>query len=364
MTFEEARAAFPVLRRYAYLNAGTLGPLAETTSAAMQRAIVRDTEHGRVGKAYFEGLIALRERLRAMFADLLSVPAQKVALTSSTTDGCNIVLSGLGLGPADEIVTSDREHFGLLGALGASPARVRVAEVAGHPAEAALERILAEVTPRTRLIALQHVSWVTGHVLPVSALKAETGLPILVDGAQSAAAIPVDAGGFDFYTVSAHKWLCGPDGTGALVVADPEGLRVASPSYFGQDGYEPNGDFKPKAGAARFDSGWIPPPMLAGLEAAFEIHPAWRFERAAQTAARCRDLLDGHFDVVTEPGHATLISLRVPGDPAETVAGLHDRGVFVRELPGTGLLRVSCGWWTSDEDLDRLVEGLRDLSRA
>ncbi len=61
--------------------------------------------------------------------------------------------------------------------------------------------------------------------------------------------------------------------------------------------------------------------------------------------------------MVTEPGHSTLISFR-SDDPEGTVKRLAENGVIVRDLPGTGLVRVSCGWWTSDEDLDRLLQAL------
>jgi L-cysteine/cystine lyase len=297
-------------------------------------------------------MLAARVRLRAALAAEIGVPATHVALTSSTTAGCNIVLAGLELGPEDEVVTTDAEHFGLLGALHASGARVRVA-APEHDA------LLAAVTPRTRLIALSHVLWTTGHVVPLRELKEETGLPLLVDGAQSVGAIPVDASGCDWYTISAQKWLCGPDPTGALYVADPEALRVALPSYFAQAGYESDGAFEPREGAARFDSGWIDPPSLAGLEAALAVHPASRFEQAAAMAARCRELLAARYDVVTEPGHATLVAFRWPGgDPAEAARRAYERGVVIRDIPKTGLLRVSCGYWTSEEDLERLLEAL------
>ena len=94
-------------------------------------------------------------------------------------------------------------------------------------ADEALDAIVSEVTPRTRLLAVSHVLWTTGVTLDVHALKERTGLPVLVDGAQSVGAIPVAVGALDYYTVSGQKWLCGPDTTGALYVADVDSLRVA-----------------------------------------------------------------------------------------------------------------------------------------
>ena len=64
---------------------------------------------------------------------------------------------------------------------------------------------------------------------------------------------------------------------------------------------------------------------------------------------------------MTEAGQATLVSFRPPGDPAEAVVALYERGVVLRELPGTGLLRASIGWWNDSSDLERLVNGLAAL---
>ena len=356
MTWEEARAQFPVFERFAYLNAGTNGPLARATAEAMAEQERFDVEQGRGGSAYFERALALRDEVRSKLAAAVGAPMELMSLATSTTNGCNIVLSGLGLGPDDEIVTSDGEHFGLLGALAASPAQVRVAAVRELPPEESLEVLLREVTPKTRLLALSHVCWMTGNRFPVEELGEATGLPVLVDGAQSAGAIELDATAFDFYAFSCQKWLCGPDATGGLVVPDPDRLRVTAPSYLSQQAYEPTGDFTPREGAARYDSNWTPVPSLAGLSAALDVAPQGRFERALEMTARCRELLGER--VVTAPGQGTLVTFRVEGDPAEVVPQLYEAGVVVRNVPGEPWIRVSCGWWTSEEDLDRLVDAL------
>ena len=234
-------------------------------------------------------------------------------------------------------MTTSEEHFGLIGPLHTSGARVVVVEPDA-------DAIPAAVTPRTKLLALSQVLWTSGRVLPVRELREQTGVPVLVDGAQSVGAIPVDAAGLDFLTVSGQKWLCGPDSTGALVVADPERLRVARPSYFSQTAHEPSGSFEPAAGAARFDPGWLSSAVLAGLLAALEVRPDWAYERAA-----------------ARPRAAESCSRRWPRSSRETrrsspsaprirpalVARLAEQGVVVREIPKTGLVRVSCGWWTT-----------------
>src|SRR5262249_32266339 len=104
MTFDEARAQFPVFERLAYLNAGSAGPLARPAPEAMAAQEWDDLENGRCGPVYVERAWALREEVRAKLAGLVGVPAENLALATSTTNGCNIVLAGLDLGPDDEVV--------------------------------------------------------------------------------------------------------------------------------------------------------------------------------------------------------------------------------------------------------------------
>jgi L-cysteine/cystine lyase len=354
VTFEEARALFPALERVAYLNAGTFGPLSRATVEAIAAQQREDLEGGRAGHDYFEHALALRADLRAQIGKLVSVPAANVALTSSVTDGCNIVLAGLGLGPDDEVVTTTDEHFGLLGPLHASRAHIVVVDPTA-------EAILGAITPRTRLLAVSQVLWTTGAILPVHELRERSGLPILVDAAQSVGAVPVEVRGLDFVAMAGQKWLCGPDATGALVVGDPDALTIARPSYFAQDGYEPDGSFTPRAGATRFEPNWTGAATMAGLAAAIRQAPPWRFERAAVLAEQLRAMLDGRVEVVVPDERATLVAFRPPAGrtAADVVARLEARDVLVRELPGRDLVRASVGWWTNEDDLERLVAELR-----
>ena len=348
-----------MLARLAYLNAGTFGPLPRRSASAMADAVVRDLQLGRSSREFFESLLALREELRESFRLLLGAQAGSIALTASTTEACNVVLGGLGLGPGDEVVTTDSEHPGLFGGLVASGATLRVAAIRERPAAEALVALEAELSERTRLIALSHVSWLSGAILPVEELAGRR-VPLLVDGAQAAGAIPVDVAelGCDFYTVSAQKWLLGPDATGCLFVKPErvEELRLAMPSYLSWQ----HPEYEPKPGAARFDPGWIPAASLAGLRGALAFAAEVgeeRFARARTMAERCRELLAQRVEVVTEPGQATLVTFRAD-EPEALVARLAEADVVVRDLPGTGWVRASCGWWTSEEDLERLVQAL------
>ena len=173
MTFEEARAQFPVLERYAYLNAGTFGPMARSVADAIAAEQLRALEEGRVNRAAFEqvpGAAAARPGRGSRSS--LGVPPENVALTTSTSEGCNVVLNGLGLAADDEIVTTDcgalRADRAARREPGRGAGRARARPAGGRGAS---RPILAEVGPRTKLIALSDVLWITGHRLPWRELR-------------------------------------------------------------------------------------------------------------------------------------------------------------------------------------------------
>jgi selenocysteine lyase/cysteine desulfurase len=351
------RAQFPVLERLAYLNAGSVGPLPRMAVDAVEVELHRASSEGRGTKAHFEHAIALADRLRARVAGLLGCDPWEIALTGATTDGVNAVLAGLDLREGDEILTSDEEHPGLLAPLARARLRDGI-EVRVVPFDALADA----VSPKTRLVACSHVSWITGRVVDHAALAA-CEAPVLLDGAQGLGAIPVDVEelGCDYYAASGQKWLCGPIGSGYLYVREDrvEDLAPAAPGYGSlSDTLRPL-ELSLVAGAARFDSGFAPAERSAGALASIDLLTQAGLEelqeRAAELASRLAGALAAAGVRVAERGQSTLVSWEAP-EPAAESARLLDAGLLVRDLPGTPYVRASVGGWSSDEELERLVE--------
>jgi L-cysteine/cystine lyase len=364
------RTQLPSVEGCAYLNAGTNGPVPQAAIDAMT-AEVAALREPRIGKAAMERLLGLRARARAAAARALGAPEGEVALTSSTSQGIGLVCAGLDWSDGGEVVTTTEEHPGLLGPLDELAKRYGVVVRAVPSGE-----VVAAIGPQTRMVAISHVLWTTGLILPLPEIAAaahHAGATVLVDGAQSGGAIPLDmhATGADFYAASGQKWLLGPQGTGALWVhpRQHDRLRPATPSYFTYA----DGHVGPlRAGATRFDPGSLDTPVLAGFAAAMEWveglpggRAAW-LRQGAERAVAARSRLAAVPGVeVHDPGGPTtgLIALRLERhESADAVAHLAERNVLVRPIPDTPYVRVSVGAWTDESDIEALAAGLESLA--
>ena len=189
------RADLPAVRRAAYLNTGTFGPLAEATRQAVVDYVDRATEQGRTGATVFESWMALIGDARTALAGAVGAAPDDIALTHSTSDGINAVLGGLEWQPGDVVVTTGSEHPGLTEPLVTLTRRrgVVVREVVVEGVDDPTAAVIAAMDERTRLVAVSHVLWTEGTVLDARALAdaaRAAGVPLLVDGAQGAGLHP------------------------------------------------------------------------------------------------------------------------------------------------------------------------------
>ncbi|HWD85709.1 MAG TPA: aminotransferase class V-fold PLP-dependent enzyme [Solirubrobacteraceae bacterium] len=350
------REHFPVFERTAYLNAGTEGPVPRAAVEAVRERVERDAAAGRAGRAYFDEVIDLAARSRTAYAAVLGAQPAEVALTGSTTDGVNTVLGGLRFTDGDEILTTDEEHPGLL-----APLRLARIRYAVSIRVVPFAELAEEIGPRTRLIACSHVSWVNGQIADVPALVA-TGIPVLLDAAQSLGAIPVDvrALGCDYYAASGQKWLCGPEGSGCLYVRPDrlDGIEPPWPSYSTLSDHDNILDSGLAEGAPRLDNGfpsairstWA----LASLGVLEEAGWQWVHQRAVDLAQTLASGLSERGLEVAPRGRSTLVSWSAE-DPEEEVKRLGDAGFVVRSIPLGGLIRAAVGAWSSEKEIERLA---------
>jgi L-cysteine/cystine lyase len=357
--FSRWRAEFPVLGRLAYLNAGTDGPLSARAVEAASAELEREALDGR-RPAHFERRKELSEELRSAYATVLGCQTTEVSLTTSTSDGIAQTIGGLSLSPGEEILTSDEEHPGLLGALTAAR-ELRGVSIREVP----LTEIADAVNPRrTRLIACSHVGWMSGSLAPAG--LAEVDVPVLLDGAQGVGAIVVDvqALGCDAYAGAGQKWLCGPDSTGMLYVSPGlrEQLKVPRRGYANLADPDSGLEAQLHEDGRRFDSLLLSAEAVAcALEAVKMLERAGWDEvhgRARSLAARLAELLAEHGHAVAPRAQTTLVSF-ASEDPAGERTRLAEQGVIVRDIPGRPWLRASVGAWNDEEDLHRLLAALR-----
>lgn len=350
------RHAFPLLDGTAYLNAGSNGPVPTAAIEATEAELRAQLQAGRT-LAHFERRGELQASLRRAYAGVLACDPSEVALTTSTSEGLGRVLAGLEIGTDDEILTSEQEHPGLIGPLLA--ARRRGARIRTAP----LSSLAQHVAASTTLVACSHVGWITGELADPD--LASVDVPVVLDGAQGAGAVPVDvrALGCDAYAAAGQKWLCGADGTGMLYLRPQllERMDAIAPSYDSFSDASQGLDAELRDDARRHDTPSLSREGVAFNLAALDVLSCdgWAavHARAGSLASRLAEALAGSGRTVAPRAQTTLVSWE-EADPIATRDRLAAVGVVVRNLPRTPYVRASVGAWNDESDLDRLLSAL------
>lgn len=334
------------------------------------------------------GRVALR--CRRAVQRVLGLPGDpgRVAFFPNATYALNTALWGV-LRPGDAVVVTEYDHNAVLRPVHylARERGVRVGTVAGTPDGGVDYEEVERLVEGARLLVVNSASNVLGTRLPLAALAERAhaaGALVLVDGAQGAGHLPMDMGGLgaDLVAFTGHKGLLGPQGTGGLWVRD--GVEV-EPLLRGGTGGDSRLEDMPAAMPDRLEAGSLNGPGLAGLEAAVAWVEARGVEAIHAEEMRLKARLwDGLADLpgvrVRSPrgpdGVGVVTFTASSLDPA-TLAGRLERewGVLGRAglhcAPGchrllgtleTGAMRLSVGWATRDEDVDRALEGVDALT--
>jgi len=372
--WKEVRARFLLPPDLAFINAANLCP----TSLPVFDALAANTKYldSNPSSASRAKLTEGREESRRLIARSLRVAPEEILITRNTSEANNLVSSGLRLAAGDEVIVFADNHPSNLNAWREKAKRfgftvVEVAVTNPHPGGAFyLDAFTKAITPRTRVLAVTHVTNTMGDVLPVTDLcraARERGVLALVDGAQSFGVLDVNLGDMrpDFYSGSVHKWPCGPKETGVLFINREVHDRIA-PSivslYGGAVGISRTHEaFGQRDEAALATVG-------AAVKFQDEIGRAAIEKRVRQLAQHLATGLQGINGITLwtnpDPSRSAAIVVLRPGtlEPRRLVSTLYEKERIVCAQAGGASrpgVRFSPHFYNTTDEIDRTVAAVR-----
>lgn len=223
----EIARAFTVDRGMINLNNGGVSPSPRLVQEAMKRHL--DVSNEAPAYSMWRILEPEREGVRARLAQTFGVDPEEVAITRNASEGLQTCQFGFDLARGDEVLTTTQDYPRMITTFQQRARREGIVLVqfpiptpCEDPGEI-VRRFEQHITPRTRLILVSHMVFLTGQILPVAevvALGRRHGIPVLVDGAHALAHFDFEISDLDcdYYASSLHKWLFAPHGTGLLYV--------------------------------------------------------------------------------------------------------------------------------------------------
>jgi selenocysteine lyase/cysteine desulfurase len=380
LTPADARALFPALQTWTWLNAAASSPLCTPVAEAMERVVRASMERGDLD---FPRWLAQRDAVRARLARFVGTTPDTVAFTPSTSFGFSVVAQCFKARGYDEVLSLEHEFpsttVPLLKA-GLTVRGVRRRPDGSYP----LADLEAALRPSTRAVAVSLVQFNSGYRVDVEGLAQlcrERQLVLCLNGAQAIGHIPLDVTrwGASFLAMPSHKWLGAGYGTGMLVVsrewhdvlpmagwlsvppellwqAFPGVARVDDAAGFLASGVATRLDASVLEGGGASWVGWH------GLEAALEVHERLGGEvtlrRVLELQGRLRAGLRARGFVPTapdDPQTSSGICVVPVAGPAEDVVRALARELKVVTTPRGGGVRLSTHVFNDEGDVDRAL---------
>jgi len=394
---EKIRADFPILSRQVngqpltYLDNGASAQKPQVVIDAITQAYSQEYSNVHRGLHFLSNLATDNyEAVRGKIARFLGAPSEdEIVLNSGTTEGINLVAYGWAmphLQAGDEIILSVMEHHANIVPWHFLRERQGVVlKWVDVDSSGALDpqAVIDAITPKTKLIAITHLSNVLGTKVDVKTITAhahERGVPVLVDGSQAAVHMPVDVAdlGCDFYAITGHK-LYGPSGSGAIYIKS-ERMAEMRPFIGGGDMIREvsKDQVKYNDPPMKFEAGTPGIVQTIGLGVALDYLMDLGMENVANHENILRDYARARLDGLnwlqvqgTTPDKAAIFSFTMDGaghaHDVSTIldkkgvavrAGHHCAGPLMDHLGLTATCRASFGLYNTTDEVDRLIAAL------
>lgn len=367
---------FPVVREQVFLSHAAVSPLPRRVAGAIQayldRAARGDQETVVAGDVLLE--------TRQLYARLLGAQPEEVAFVGPTSVGLSLVAGGFPFQPGDEVLIYADDYpanvypWLALERQGVQARRLQVPELG----RIELDAVQAQVTARTRLVALASCHFISGWRIDLEGIGQflrRRGIAFCVDGIQSLGAFPTTVQQVDFLAADAHKWLLGPCGAGLLYVRKAWQDQL-QPTLYGWHNvlcpdFVAQADLVFKPDARRYEPGTANLLGVVGLKAAAELLLEVGIEAIAAELLRKRQWLVAALqargwtvllaDAPAQHASAVVSAYRKAVDLVALHQKLTRAGIVTslrRDRTGQRYLRLSPHFYNTDEELARLLEWL------
>ena len=385
---DELRALVPAADEVLYFDIGghslKFAPVVEATVGWL-RFSAAGPGRPDIGEATAAMIEGVRERVaRALGAD-----ADEIMLGENTTIGINQVANGLEWQAGDNVVLSSHAHpgnripwYNLAGRRGIELRFVQVTP----DRRRLLAEVEAAIDARTRLVSMSHVSRRTGQRLPAQAIVGiahARGVPVLLDGAQSFGAVPVDVRALDcdFYTVGGHKYIMAPQGTGAFYIRRDR-LEFLRPSFIGsrsQSWMDDAGRMTLHDSARRFEYGTRNTADVAGFGRALDIWESFGwpnvYAQIATVTSRLKERLAAIPGVTVDTPwpyeeSSAIVTFRLAAVEATALTDWlwREERILASPVEGDGpdgrAIRITGHAITLDAEADRLADAVDRFRRS
>ena len=371
------RREFPVAEKLIYLDHAGVAPLSLRVRTAIEQFLKEATEGGAFH--YPQWAQQVVEARRAC-AQLINAGHDEIAFVKSTSHGLSIVANGLDWKPDDNVLVYEKEFpSNLYPWLNLRARGVEVRIIPSHDHAISIDDIEKLIDPRTRLLAISSVQFVSGFRIDLKQLGElcrANGVLLCVDAIQSLGILPMDVQefGIDFLSADAHKWLLGPEGIGIFFCRKGLAARLAPPligwkSVRNEFAFEQT-NLDLKTDALRFEEGSQNLAGIIGLGAAigllFELGIPAIEKTVLDLGERIIDEAGARgFSVLTPRSRRARggnITFSGPFDAVRVKDALRERNILVNARGGG--IRVSPHFYNTVTDISRLLAAIDDIRRS
>ncbi len=386
----------PALANKSYFNYGGQGPLPSSSLEAINDSWAKLQELGPFTNNVWPYVSHEIYTTKQKLAEICGVTQSRIALTENVTSGCVLPLLGLPFSPGDHLLISDCEHPGVVAACKELAKQkglsIDILPVQGlrqgvdntNQDDLSLLTMLEKcLTPKTRLVAISHILWNTGKIIPIK-LVADLLLEhpnkpyLLVDAAQSFGQISIkDAASVaDIYGFTGHKWACGPEGLGGVAISERV-LEESISTLIGwrslkkEESIYQNNNNQLHHDARRFEVATSCIPLLAGLRCSLDLlekegNEMERIEKIRRLSKKLWNQLNAINNVNTVlegPPPSGLVSFSMISNysPKKIVDILGEESLWIRVLEDPIWLRACLHITSTEQEIDVLTKGIKKL---